>query len=133
MKCVSLTATGLDQITGDGQVFVDVMLLLRCSITFFFLSSYLNRRKMPSGKTCSRKRKTFQGLFCESYKGGRKKKINKLIHIKQGCTHLRNISKKEDNGDRAGRVLLLQFTASGISLTLASKLSFKRGKSHIML
>lgn len=32
MKCVSLTATGLDQITGDGQVFVDVMLLLRCSI-----------------------------------------------------------------------------------------------------
>jgi len=36
MKCVSLTATGLDQITGDGQVFVDVMLLLRCSITFFF-------------------------------------------------------------------------------------------------
>lgn len=71
-------------------------------------------------------------------KGKKKKKRNKLIHIKQGCANKSNPSKTEHNGrqpkaDRAGGALLLQFTAFGMSLTLASKLSLKREKSPIML
>lgn len=54
-----------------------------------------------------------------------KKKRNKLIHIKQGCTNKQRIM--ETSQSRQSRWgFLLQFTTSGISLTLESELSLER-------
>lgn len=56
-------------------------LLLRCSITFF--SSYFNRRflrtsKLPSGKTCSRKKEKHLVILCESCEK-KKRELNSFI------------------------------------------------------
>ncbi len=64
--------------------------MLNTFFSFYFNRRFLRTSELPSGKTHSRKKeKKILVILSESYE--MKKRRNKLIHIKQGCTNKQRI------------------------------------------